>query len=271
MDLSAVTRENRVVLDLLDFTLLDHDASTADLIDFVHKANASMPAAVCIFAKHVQYIKEILASGILVVAVAGGFPVGDSSVDALTTAIGGAVAAGVDEVDFVLEPRQGDDYPGPVEEDILRQARAAAQGCTLKVILETSLLEEDAMAKAAKMALDCGVDFLKTSTGKRGGATPQSARILAATIREHEEATGSKKGIKLSGGIRSSEDAYGLLSVVRCTHPLIALNSEAMLCRADNARIRIGASSLLKELMPCLYESTSAVNPLTHADPSTQY
>ena len=59
-----------------------------------------------------------------------------------------------------------------------------AQGLRLKVILETGELRDDALiARAARLALDCGADFLKTSTGKTPvGATPAAARSMLQAI-----------------------------------------------------------------------------------------
>ena len=69
----------RSVLDLLDLTLLDHDASEADLDALCQRANTHRPAAVCVFSEHVAYVRSRLDDGIALAAVAGGFPVGDDN------------------------------------------------------------------------------------------------------------------------------------------------------------------------------------------------
>ncbi|CAE7343198.1 deoC [Symbiodinium microadriaticum] len=216
MEHCSSTSPERALLDILDFTLLDHNATISDLDDFARKAAAAQPAAVCVYTEHIHHMKMRLSnSGILLAAVAGGFPVGDNSVETLSNAVREAVSAGADEIDFVLEPGHSEAFPGPHEESLLRAAREASQDCTLKVILETSLLSEAAMVSVADLALQCGADFLKTSTGKRGGASALSARLLVAAIRRYEERTGIKRGIKLSGGIRTAQDADDLLAGVR--------------------------------------------------------
>ena len=48
----------RGVLELLDLTLLDHDASDADLDMLCQKANEYRPAAICVFTEHVAYVKR---------------------------------------------------------------------------------------------------------------------------------------------------------------------------------------------------------------------
>ena len=40
----------RGVLDILDLTLLDHDASESDLDELCKRANLHRPAAVCVFS-----------------------------------------------------------------------------------------------------------------------------------------------------------------------------------------------------------------------------
>ena len=67
--------ENRRILDLLDFTLLDHHATPVQLEEFCSLANAALPAAICVFAEHVQIVKSQINPLISVAAVAAGFPI----------------------------------------------------------------------------------------------------------------------------------------------------------------------------------------------------
>ena len=90
---------------------------------------------------------------------------------------------------------------------------ACRQACPvrLKVILESGALAEDAVIRAAsRLALDCGADFLKTSTGKVAvHATPEAARAMLETIAE----TGGTAGFKASGGLRTLADAVVYLEL----------------------------------------------------------
>ena len=229
----------RGVLDLLDLTLLNHDASEVDLDILCQKANEHRPAAVCIFAEHVTYVKSRLDEGIPVAAVAAGFPVGESDPSAASEAIRAAVRAGADEIDCVLEPRESEDFPGESELAMLIAMREASAGCALKVIIETPLLDERSMRASARMTLAAGADFVKSCTGKRGGCSDEAAEILAFEVMRHGITMGSHPGVKLSGGISTLEDVGRLVGLVSSEDPSIK----------GPERLRIGASSLLDELI----------------------
>ena len=229
----------RGVLDLLDLTLLDHNASEADLDALCERANEYRPAAVCVFSEHIAHVRTRLDDDIPVAAVAAGFPVGESDPAAVSEAIRVAVLAGAGEIDCVLEPREAEDFPHEPELAVLIAMREASAGCVLKVIIETPLLDERSMRATARMALAAGADFVKSCTGKRGGCSDEAAEILAFEVMRHGITMGSHPGVKLSGGISTLDDVERLLELVNSEDPTIE----------GAGRLRIGASSLLDELI----------------------
>ena len=229
----------RGVLDLLDLTLLDHNASEADLDVLCERANEHRPAAVCVFSEHITHVRSRLDDSIPVAAVAAGFPLGESDPAAASEAIRAAVQAGADEIDCVLEPREAEDFPHEPELAMLIAMREASAGRVLKVIIETPMLDERSMRATARMALAAGADFVKSCTGKRGGCSDEAAEILAFEVMRHGITMGSHPGVKLSGGISTLDDVERLLELVNSEDPTIE----------GAGRLRIGASSLLDELI----------------------
>ena len=229
----------RGVLDLLDLTLLDHNASEADLDALCERANEHRPAAVCVFSEHITHVRSRLDDNIPVAAVAAGFPLGESDPAAASEAIRAAVQAGADEIDCVLEPREAEDFPHEPELAMLIAMREASAGRVLKVIIETPMLDERSMRATARMALAAGADFVKSCTGKRGGCSDEAAEILAFEVMRHGITMGSHPGVKLSGGISTLDDVERLLGLVNSEDPTIE----------GAGRLRIGASSLLDELI----------------------
>ena len=229
----------RGVLDLLDLTLLDHNASEADLDALCERANEHRPAAVCVFSEHITHVRSRLDDSIPVAAVAAGFPLGESDPAAASEAIRAAVQAGADEIDCVLEPREAEDFPHEPELAMLIAMREASAGRVLKVIIETPMLDERSMRATARMALAAGADFVKSCTGKRGGGSDEAAEILAFEVMRHGITMGSHPGVKLSGGISTLDDVERLLGLVNSEDPTIE----------GAGRLRIGASSLLNELI----------------------
>jgi deoxyribose-phosphate aldolase len=78
---------------------------------------------------------------------------------------------------------------------------------TLKVILETAAIEPWQIETVARIALDAGADFLKTSTGfhPAGGATVPAVAALAAVA-------AGRARVKASGGIRDIDTALDMIS-----------------------------------------------------------
>jgi len=229
----------RGVLDILDLTLLDHDASDSDLEELCKRANLHRPAAVCVFSEHVTFVRDRLDSGISVAAVAGGFPIGWQDAASIREAVESAVISGADEVDCVLEPRDSPDFPNENDLSLLTSMRGGSHGCKLKVIIETPLLNEHSIRAVSRMALAAGADFVKSCTGKRGSCSDEDARLLSFEVKRHSVTMGEERGVKLSGGIRVMEDVVRLLEVV-------AQQYEGM---SGPNRIRIGASSLLDDIL----------------------
>ena len=231
--------DGREVLDLLDLTLLDHEADEADLDSLCMKANEHRPAAVCVFAEHAPYVGSRLDDGVALAVVAAGFPEGSESSEEIAEAIREAVASGAEEVDCVLEPRGDEDFPDEGDLAKLIAMREASQGCILKVVVEAPLLDERSLRAITRMVLAVGADFVKSCTGKRGGCGDGTAEILAYEAHRHGLAAGGSAGVKLSGGIRSKADAERLIGIVTGQDPSLV----------GSQRLRIGASSLIGELV----------------------
>ena len=84
-----------------------------------------------------------------------------------------------------------------VEEEI-RQIKEAIGNNVLKVILETCYLDDDEIIKASSIAIECGANFIKTSTGfGTEGATVKNIRLMKYAAHK------SNTKLKASGGIRN--------------------------------------------------------------------
>jgi deoxyribose-phosphate aldolase len=89
--------------------------------------------------------------------------------------------------------------------DIRAVAEIAHEGgAILKVILETSLLNQDEKIAACELSLAAGADFVKTSTGLVGGATVEDVRLMRSVV-------GDRMGVKASGGIRSAAELAAMV------------------------------------------------------------
>jgi len=200
-------------------------------------------AAVCVYPDLVAVAKEaVAASGVAVASVATAFPSGRASLAVKLADVQDAVSAGADEVDMVIDRgaflagRYGQVYAE------IRAVRAACGPAHLKVILETAELATlDNVARASWLAMMAGADFIKTSTGKvTPAATPPTALVMLAAVRDFEQASGRRVGVKVAGGIRTAKDAIRYLVLV---------NEVAGPAWLTPQLFRIGASTLLNDLL----------------------
>jgi deoxyribose-phosphate aldolase len=200
-------------------------------------------AAICVYPTLVPIACEALAgSGVKVASVATAFPSGLSPLDLKLRETRGAVEAGADEIDMVIDRHAflAGDHRAVVEE-IVAVKRACGKA-HLKVILEAGELGSYAAIRhACELALEGGADFLKTATGKIGiSSTPPIALLMCEALRDHALRTGRYVGLKLAGGIRTTKDALGYVAVVNETLGGEWLRPELF---------RIGASSLLDDVL----------------------
>ena len=49
----------QAVIESLDFTLLNHEATEEELEGFVARANSSEVGAVCVFSEHAEFVKQL--------------------------------------------------------------------------------------------------------------------------------------------------------------------------------------------------------------------
>ena len=238
-------------LQCLDLTSLNDADTEADIARLCQRAQGphGHVAAVCVWPRLAAFARAQLPASIAVAAVAN-FPDGSTDIERAVRDTAEIVQAGAQEVDVVLPWRQllSGDREGPAQ--LLRAVRKACESLTLKVIMETGeLREEAAIALACRISLDCGADFLKTSTGKTAtSATPQAARVVLNAI-AHDAALRDRVGFKPSGGIRTVADAASYLWLTQEILGPQALTPQ---------RFRIGASSVLTDIEALLSGSSPA-------------
>lgn len=193
------------LLATIDHTALRADTTSVDVDRLCREALVYGFAGVCVASSWIQRVHEALGgSAVRAVAVVG-FPLGATTTATKAFEARDAVRLGADEIDMVVplgRLKEGDWRA--VAEDV-RAVVEAAEGRGVKAILETAQLEEDEVVRAARVAQDAGVAFVKTSTGfGAGGASVQAVRLLRRTV-------GPDLGVKASGGIRTLTAARTML------------------------------------------------------------
>lgn len=194
----------------IDHTLLRPDCTPAEIHRLCAEAQKYRFAGVCVPPYFVAEARQILADDESIkLATVVGFPMGYSATAAKVEEIKRAIDDGADELDVVVNlsaVRSG--HWNFVQNDLDRMITAAhLKNKIIKVILETGILNDEEILRAADICRDLRTDFVKTSTGYNGeGATIRVVQLL------HQHLQGSGIKIKASGGIRTREDAERLVA-----------------------------------------------------------
>jgi len=203
----------RRILRCLDLTDLSATCSEPALDALCRQALTphGPVAAVCVWPQLVVRARDLLRGSPVRIATVVNFPEGEDDLERVSDDAEEAVGDGANEIDCVLPYRaflRGE--TGPVR-DLLAAVRDMVDGGrTLKVVLETGAFPDAAaIAAASRLAIDSGVDFLKTSTGKAAPPSLEAAETMLATIRD----AGRPVGLKVSGGIRTLAAARDYLDL----------------------------------------------------------
>lgn len=189
----------------IDHTLLKPDATSKDIEKLCQEAKEHHFRTVCVNGSRVELAASLLEDTDILVASVVGFPLGAMDADAKRYETEVAVDMGAGEIDVVMNiGRFKDGYHGYVVRE-LRDIVEAADERPVKMILETSLLTDEEIVQACKLALEAEVHFVKTSTGfGSAGATIDHVKLMRETV-------GRNCGVKASGGIRDTKIALAMI------------------------------------------------------------
>ncbi|KRK88392.1 deoxyribose-phosphate aldolase [Lentilactobacillus sunkii] len=191
----------------LDHTNLKPDATEASIRETCEEAIKYNTASVCINSYWIPLAAELLKDTTVKPITVVGFPLGATNTETKVYEAITAIDDGAEEIDMVLNV--GELIGGNlayVTADIQAVAEAVhAKNKMLKVIFETSLLNDEQIVDACHASENAGADYVKTSTGfSTEGATLHNVELMRKTV-------GSKLGVKASGGIHSREEAVAMI------------------------------------------------------------
>jgi deoxyribose-phosphate aldolase len=240
-----------LAISMVDLTTLEGNDTPGKVRSLCAKARRPDPrdnsvpsaAAVCVYPDLVPEARlSVAGSTVKVASVATAFPSGRASIAVKLLDVRDAVAAGADEIDMVID--RGAFLSGclGLVYDEVVAVKEACGDAHLKVILETGeLVTYDNVRRASWLAMLGGADFIKTSTGKVAvNSSLPAALVMLEAVRDFAEMTGVLVGVKVAGGVRTTKDALRYLVVVNETAGAAWLTPD---------RFRIGASSLLNDLL----------------------
>lgn len=193
----------------IDHTLLSPDATEEQVETVIKQAIDNHFHTVMINPYWVAKTHKALEGTDVVTATVIGFPLGATTTAAKVFETEQAIKDGVDEVDMVMNigEMKGGNF-AKVEDDIKAIVKVGHDANkVVKVIIETALLTDDEITKAAKIVADAGADFVKTSTGfSTRGAAVHDVELMSAAV------AGTDTQVKASGGIHSAAEAEAMIN-----------------------------------------------------------
>ena len=189
----------------IDHTLLKQDATRAQLEKHCADALTYQFATVCVHPIWVPLCAQLLKGSPVKVCTVVGFPLGTNTSSAKAFETAQALADGAEEIDMVLNIGALKDGQLDVVKSDIAAVVKAAQGHTVKVIIETCLLSREEKIAACEAVVAAGAHFVKTSTGfSTAGATVDDVKLMKSVV-------GNRCQVKAAGGVRSYADVIAML------------------------------------------------------------
>lgn len=194
------------IASFIDHTLLKANATTNEIKKLCDEAIEHGFYSVCVNPIHVNKCKVFLQESKVKIATVIGFPLGANTLETKSYEAQNAIDHGADELDMVINiGALKDNNLDLVREDIKAVVNVAkSKNIPVKVIIETSLLEDEEKITACRLTKEAGADFVKTSTGfSTGGATLSDIELMKSVVGDF--------GIKASGGVKDYNQAIKMI------------------------------------------------------------
>lgn len=189
----------------IDHTLLKPESTKEQILTLCQEAKENDFASVCVNPTWVKTASEALKDSDVMVCTVIGFPLGANTSATKAFETKDAIANGADEIDMVINVAALIEGNTDLVLEDIKAVVAAANSTTVKVIIETSLLNDEQKKVACELILAAKAQFVKTSTGfNGGGATKADIELFKSVVKDQCK-------IKASGGVRTYEDAMTMI------------------------------------------------------------
>jgi deoxyribose-phosphate aldolase len=189
---------------LIDHTYLKAFGSIKDIDKLLDEAKKHHFKSVCVNPTHVKYCAEKLTDTDVLTCTVIGFPLGANTIETKVFETLNAIKNGADEIDMVINIGRFKDRDYDYIEKEINEVVNAADGKTVKVIVEICYLNDDEIKKVSEIVGKTNAHFIKTSTGfGTSGATKEAVKIMKENV--------NGKEVKAAGGVRTKEDLEAMV------------------------------------------------------------
>ncbi len=200
-----MTRQDWNLPTLIDHTVLRPDATKADVLRLCWEAREFGFVVIFVPPCYIDEAVEAVAGSTIRIGIPVGFPLGGHTTSTKVAEAVEGFARGAKVLDMVINVSRlkSGDYD-LVRSDMAEVVKATV-GVEHKVILETCYLTREEKITACRLAVEAGMDYVKTSTGfAAAGATAEDVRLMKETV-------AGRAKVKASGGIRDWKTTLAML------------------------------------------------------------
>ncbi len=201
--------DEKALANTIDHTLLDPAATDSQIKQLCKDAVDYGFYSACMTPRWVKLAAAELENTETKVCSIVSFPLGCDSTEIKAAQAKDIIFAGADEVDMVADLaaiiQHDERYLVDQFNAVLKVCHSMRPAVTLKVIIEATVLNKEQKEFVCRILENCGVDFIKSSTGYNpaGGATVEDIKLI--------KETSLRCKVKASGGIKTAKQAIAML------------------------------------------------------------
>lgn len=158
-------KNSKHLASVINYTNLNNMISEAEMREFLNQAKEMNFNAVTINPTYVPLASEILADCDTKIGSVVGFPLGCENTESKIAEAKSLIERGADEINAVINLNHVASEKYDLIEQEAKQLKEAVGDKTLKMIIESKILEDEQKANIVIRLEKAGVDYLKTSTG----------------------------------------------------------------------------------------------------------
>jgi deoxyribose-phosphate aldolase len=184
----------------IDLTLVKNNHTISEIAEAIEVAEKYQVASVISMPCYTRLVAGQLANSQVLTGGVLGFPWGAECTEVKVYEALRGIKDGSEELDMVMNLGllASGEYDAVLAD--IKAVKDAIGQIPLKVIIETPLLDDKGITKAAELVMRSGAEYIKTATGFNGTATLEHVRLLKSVV-------GDDLLIKAAGGIRTAKAA----------------------------------------------------------------
>lgn len=158
-------KNSKHLASLINYTNLNNMISEAEMTEFLNQAKELNFNSITINPTYVPLAKDILADTDIKVGSVVGFPLGFENTESKIAEAISLIDNGADELNSIINLNHVVSEKYDLIEEEAKQLKEAMSDTTLKMIIESKILEDEQKANVVIRLENANVDYIKTSSG----------------------------------------------------------------------------------------------------------